>query len=93
MLRYFNVVKVKNLDDRKRRITLENLLTMTSGLKWKDLDIPPNSPENDTVHVEATDDWVQFVIDRPMVAEPGKIFGKTFRLRTDGTAVLWFQAE
>jgi CubicO group peptidase (beta-lactamase class C family) len=74
VLKYFDVAKVKNLDDRKRRMTLENLLTMTSGLKWKDLDIPPDSPENDTGHMEASDDWVQFVIDRPMVAEPGKIF-------------------
>lgn len=74
VLKYFDVTKVKNLDDRKRRITIEHLLTMTSGLKWKDLDIPADSPKNDTVHMEATDDWVQFAIDRPMVAEPGKIF-------------------
>jgi CubicO group peptidase (beta-lactamase class C family) len=74
VLRYFDVTRVKNLDDRKRRITLENLLTMTSGLKWKDLDLPPDSPQSDTVHMEATDDWVQFAIDRPMAAEPGKVF-------------------
>jgi CubicO group peptidase (beta-lactamase class C family) len=74
VLKYFDIAKVKNLDERKRRITLENLLTMTSGIKWQDLDIPPDSPKNDTVHMEATDDWVQFVINRPMAAEPGKIF-------------------
>ena len=74
VLKYFDVAKVKNVDERKRRITIENLLTMTSGLKWKDLDVPANSPENDSGHMEATDDWVQFVIDRPMVAEPGKVF-------------------
>lgn len=74
VLRYFELAKVKNVDDRKQRITIGNLLTMTSGLKWKDLDLPPNSTENDSGHMEATDNWVQFVIDRPMVAEPGKVF-------------------
>jgi CubicO group peptidase (beta-lactamase class C family) len=74
ILKYFDVRKVKNVDDRKRHIALEDLLTMSSGLKWKDLDLPANSPEHDFGHMEATDDWVQFVIDRPMVAEPGKVF-------------------
>ena len=74
VLKYFDVAKVKNVDERKRRITLRNLLTMTSGLKWKDLDIPANSPKHDFGRMEATDDWVQFVINRPMVAQPGKIF-------------------
>jgi hypothetical protein len=59
---------VKRRNDGKRRITLENPLTMTSGLKWKYLSILPDSPENDTVHMEAIDDWVQFVIDRPVAA-------------------------
>jgi Beta-lactamase len=74
VLKYFDATTVKNVDDRKRRITLENLLTMTSGIKWKELDIPANSPEHDFGRMEATDDWVRFVIDRPMVAEPGKVF-------------------
>lgn len=71
VLKYFDLAKVKNIDDRKRRITIENLFTMTSGLKWAD-DPTPNSPDTDNDHMEATDDWVQFVIDRPMAQEPGK---------------------
>lgn len=42
VLKYFDAAKLKNVDDRKRRITLENLLTMTSGIKWKEMDIPAN---------------------------------------------------
>jgi CubicO group peptidase (beta-lactamase class C family) len=72
VLKYFNEAKVKHVDDRKRRITLENLLTMTSGMKSGG-DLSEN-PDNDSAHMEATDDWIQYAIDRPMVADPGKVF-------------------
>ena len=32
LLKYFDAAKVKNVDDRKRRITLRHVLTMTTGL-------------------------------------------------------------
>jgi Beta-lactamase len=35
VLRYFDVSKVKNLDDRKRRMTLHDLLTMSAGLEFR----------------------------------------------------------
>ena len=76
VLKYFNVEKVKNLDDRKRRMTIKNLLTMTSGMNSEELFYPPDSDasENDFVHLEASDDWVQYAIDEPIVEEPGKNF-------------------
>ena len=37
--------KVKNLDERKRRMTLRDLLTMTSGLDWNE-DLPYDAPAN-----------------------------------------------
>jgi CubicO group peptidase (beta-lactamase class C family) len=76
VLRYFDTAKVKNVDDRKRRMTVENLLTMTSGMNAGELFYPNNSddPENDFVHMEAADDWVQYAIDEPLVEEPGKNF-------------------
>ena len=56
VLKYFDATTVKNVDDRKRRIMLENLLTMTSGIKWKELDIPANSPVHDFGRMGATAD-------------------------------------
>jgi len=73
VLKYFDVAKVKNVDDRKRRMTLRDVLTMTTGLDWNE-DVPYDDPRSDSSLMEATDDWVQYVIDKPMAEEPGKKF-------------------
>jgi Beta-lactamase len=74
VLKYFDVSKVKNVDDRKRRMTLRDLLTMSSGLNWNDEGFLTGDSQNDTSLMEASDDWVQFAIDKPMAAEPGKVW-------------------
>jgi CubicO group peptidase (beta-lactamase class C family) len=56
-----------NLDDRKAAMTLEHLLTMTSGLDWAE-GVPTYQ------EMARTRDWVHYVLDKPMVAEPGTQF-------------------
>jgi len=73
VLKFFDVSKVKNVDERKRRMTLKHILTMTTGLEWHE-DLPYADPRNDSSIMEAADDWVQYTIDRPMAEEPGKVF-------------------
>ena len=73
VLHYFDESKVKNVDARKRRMTLRDLLSMTSGFDWNE-DLPYDDPANPSDLMEAADDWVQFVIDRPMKDEPGTVF-------------------
>lgn len=73
VLGYFDVSKVKNVDERKRRMTLRNVLTMTTGLDWNE-DVPYDDPRSDSSLMEATDDWVRYVIDKPMADEPGTVF-------------------
>ena len=73
ILKYFDGYKIANVDDRKRRITLRHLLTMSSGLEWHE-DLAYDDPKNSADVMEATRDWVQYVFDQPMVSEPGKIF-------------------
>jgi hypothetical protein len=74
VLKYFDAGKVKNVDERKRRMTLKDVLTMTAGLAWNEEDVPYDDPRSDSSLMEATDDWVQYVIDKPMVTDPGTVF-------------------
>jgi CubicO group peptidase (beta-lactamase class C family) len=73
ILKYFDEYKIANLDERKRRITLRHLLTMTAGLEWNE-DLPYNDPKNSCDVMESKHDWVEYVINQPMAAEPGKVW-------------------
>jgi CubicO group peptidase (beta-lactamase class C family) len=73
VLHFFDVAKVKNADARKQRVTLRDVLTMSTGLEWNE-EVPYDDPRSDSSLMEATDDWVQYVIDKPMAEEPGKHF-------------------
>jgi CubicO group peptidase (beta-lactamase class C family) len=73
VLRFFDESKVANVDERKRRVTLRHLLTMTGGFDW-DEGLPYNDPHNTCSMMEASFDWVKFAIDRKMAREPGTVF-------------------
>ena len=62
---------VANDDARKRRITVENLMTMSSGFACDDND--DNSPGNEDVMQSQTaqPDWYKYTLDLPMQYEPG----------------------
>jgi CubicO group peptidase (beta-lactamase class C family) len=62
---------IANVDDRKKAVTLQHLLDMTSGLDWKEpLDGRPDS----AIEMERSPDWIKFILDRPMARAPGDIF-------------------
>ena len=73
VMKYFDESKVANLDDRKRRMTIRHLLTMSAGLDWNE-GLPYSDPKNTGSQMEAANDWVEYTIDRPMAFEPGKTF-------------------
>jgi CubicO group peptidase (beta-lactamase class C family) len=73
ILKFFDTSEVANMDDRKRRMTIRHVLTMTAGLDWRE-DLPYNDPNNTGSLLEASFDWVKFTIDRPMSDEPGSVF-------------------
>ena len=73
VLKFFDTSTVQNIDDRKRNLTLRHLLTMTAGFKWNE-NLPYTDPSNDCSIMEASYDWVKYVIDKPMAEEPGKVF-------------------
>lgn len=73
VLSFFERGSVANVDDRKRRMTIRHLLTMSTGFDWNE-DVPYTDPENTWSVLQEADDWVQFTIDRPMEREPGEAF-------------------
>jgi hypothetical protein len=73
VLKYFQSAKVASVDNRKRRLTIRNLLTMSPGFDWNE-DVAYDDPKNACSQMEATDDWVQLAIDRPMAHDPGTVF-------------------
>ncbi len=67
VLDLFPTKTFQNIDERKQKMTVEHLLTMSTGLEWA----------GDTEYVamrSSETDWVQYVLDKPMVAEPGEVF-------------------
>ena len=68
---FFPDKNFQNLDNDKKAMTLENLLTMTSGLqcrdswkyRWRGLSA-----------LRSSDDWVQYMLDLPMAEPPGTRF-------------------
>ena len=73
VLSFFDTTKVANIDDRKRRMTVRHLLTMTAGFDWNE-GLSYADPRNTGTQLEESDDWVKFTIDRPMSEEPGTRF-------------------
>lgn len=73
VLTFFDTTAVANIDDRKRRLTVRHLLTMTGGFDW-DENLPYTDPRNNAVVMEQSRDWVDYVINLPMAREPGAQF-------------------
>lgn len=63
-------VLTKNLDKRKEKISLEHLLTMSSGLDCNDWDRKSKGQED---MVYRKKDWLQYTLDLPMVNDPGTV--------------------
>jgi CubicO group peptidase (beta-lactamase class C family) len=73
---FLPVRRAANLDERKRAMTLEHVLTMTTGLDWTEWGAAYESGTgNDLVTmIDTAPDWTQYVLDRPMAADPGTTF-------------------
>lgn len=74
VLDFFPERTIANKDARKQAMTLEHLLTMSSGMEWNETGVPLSAPNNSNRQMIQSKDWVQFVLDRPMKEEPGARF-------------------
>lgn len=55
----------------KSLLTIEHLLTMTSGLKWNE-DVPYDNPENSEIQMIRSGHPAEYVLSQPMEQPPGK---------------------
>jgi len=62
--------RIENVDERKRAITLEDLLTMRSGTDYHERG--SDSPHHRLNRMRRG--WTEFILSRPMIAEPGTTF-------------------
>ena len=69
---FFPEYKIENMTNDKQKITLKHFLTMSAGFDWNEMDYPYDDNRNTLIHWVTSDDWVKFVLDRPMVAVPGE---------------------
>jgi CubicO group peptidase (beta-lactamase class C family) len=61
-------------DPRWRRMTVRHLLTMTTGIRWDESTVAYTDPANSCARMEASQDWLRFVLAQPMAEEPGRTF-------------------
>jgi CubicO group peptidase (beta-lactamase class C family) len=47
---------------------------MRAGLEWDESSVPYTDRRNDCAQMEASQDWIQFVLDQPMAADPGTVW-------------------
>jgi CubicO group peptidase (beta-lactamase class C family) len=72
VLDFFTDRGIANLDDRKKAITVQHLLNMTSGLDWDEGF--EGGKEQSLQEMLRSPDWVQYILDRPMAHAPGEVF-------------------
>jgi len=69
VLDFFPDRKIANLDNRKKKLTIEHLLTMRTGF-CRDFE----HGEQQLDDMRRTNDWVQYMLDQPLLTEPGTEF-------------------
>lgn len=71
VLTFFPERSVANLDERKASMTVEDLLMMATGFNCRDSYL---YGWEDLHRMRSSADWVRFVLDLPMIEDPGSRF-------------------
>ncbi len=61
-------------DRRRDRMTIADILTMRTGIRWDEESTEYTDPRNNCAVMEGKDDWVRYVLEQPMEEEPGRKF-------------------
>lgn len=73
VLQLLNTASPTAADPRRSRITIENLLTMTSGMTCGAINAA-HTAETELDEMRHTSDWIRYAVNIPMRAEPGSQF-------------------
>ena len=71
VLDFFADRSIANVDERKKAVTVQNLLDMTTGLDWEE---PLSGRPVSMIAMEQSSDWIKFILDRQMSNAPGDLF-------------------
>lgn len=66
-----NITKAFNTE-LKRRITIKDVLTLTSGFEWDEKTYSCCDPRNSECQMLKSSNWHEYVLGRPMAASPGE---------------------
>ncbi|MEM8510297.1 MAG: serine hydrolase [Bacteroidota bacterium] len=58
----------------RSEITIETLLTMTTGMEWNE-DVPYTDPNNSEIQMTNAEDPIDFILSRPIHSKPGSVWG------------------
>ena len=72
IMEYFVGFESSNPDPRRNEMTIRDLLTMTTGISWDELSMPYTDSSSSCVQMEASRDWVKYVLDQPLTFKPGE---------------------
>ncbi|MHA2407051.1 MAG: serine hydrolase domain-containing protein [Candidatus Ranarchaeia archaeon] len=87
VLSFFPNRTIANLDARKQAMTLEHLLTMTTGFEWDEW------TNTSWTAVTQSGDWVQHILDLPMRSDPGTEWVSAILQETTGNTTEEFAEE
>ena len=76
LLRFFDNYDTQDVDTRLRAATLEDPLTMRTGIAWHEQDRPLDATST-TIQLERSEDWIQFTLDQPSDTAPKEKLGPT----------------
>jgi CubicO group peptidase (beta-lactamase class C family) len=68
---FFPEMTIEHMDSRKGNMTLEHVLTMTTGLDWNEWNISYTHPDNMYNQMFSSSNPVQFFLNLPTVYDPG----------------------
>jgi len=72
VLRYFPQYHIPEIE--KQNLQIEHILTLTTGIEWDEKSYPYTDPRNSEYQMVQSDDWMEFVLQQPLVFTPGERF-------------------